>query len=125
MRTRARGVVAPGAAGELELRLAYRPPLDWRAILGFLRDRAIPGVETVDGNVIRMREEQPVAALDRKEGTVGRPVPGVSAKIVNPDTMDERRGGRGRLRQCGQARAPRGGAPHRAERNGPARCDIS
>jgi AraC family transcriptional regulator, regulatory protein of adaptative response / DNA-3-methyladenine glycosylase II len=29
------------------LRLDYRPPFDWARLLGFLRDRAIPGVEVV------------------------------------------------------------------------------
>lgn len=37
---------APGAA--LQLRLAYRPPYDFDALLGFLRGRALPGVELVD-----------------------------------------------------------------------------
>lgn len=32
----------------LELRLGYRPPLDVRALLGFLSKRAVPGIETVD-----------------------------------------------------------------------------
>lgn len=36
--------------GDLTLRLAYRPPLAWQALLGFLRMRAISGVETVDGS---------------------------------------------------------------------------
>jgi AraC family transcriptional regulator of adaptative response / DNA-3-methyladenine glycosylase II len=36
------------------LRLAYRPPYDWDAILAFLRARVIPGVETVsDGRYAR------------------------------------------------------------------------
>jgi AraC family transcriptional regulator of adaptative response / DNA-3-methyladenine glycosylase II len=30
------------------LRLSYRPPYDWDALLAFLRERAIPGVEAVD-----------------------------------------------------------------------------
>lgn len=34
-------------AGELRLRLAYRPPYDWDALLDFLRPRATPGVECV------------------------------------------------------------------------------
>jgi len=37
------------AAGEaLTLRLGYRPPYDFEAILAFLRGRALPGVEMVD-----------------------------------------------------------------------------
>ncbi|MDE1927618.1 MAG: DNA-3-methyladenine glycosylase 2 family protein [Burkholderiales bacterium] len=35
------------------LRLAYRPPLDIEALLGFLGRRALPGVEQVDGPALR------------------------------------------------------------------------
>jgi AraC family transcriptional regulator, regulatory protein of adaptative response / DNA-3-methyladenine glycosylase II len=35
------------APGSYRLRLPFRPPYDWEAILGFLATRAIPGVETV------------------------------------------------------------------------------
>ena len=43
------------ADGGLELRVPYRPPLAWPAMLSFLAPRAIPGVETVDleGGVYR------------------------------------------------------------------------
>ena len=34
---------------DVVLRLRYRPPYDWGSMLGFLRARAIPGVEVVDG----------------------------------------------------------------------------
>jgi AraC family transcriptional regulator of adaptative response / DNA-3-methyladenine glycosylase II len=40
-------------AGSLSVRLAYRPPYDWDAMLSFLRARAIPGVEVVSENVYR------------------------------------------------------------------------
>src|ERR1700720_3188998 len=40
-------------AGALSVRLAYRPPYDWEAMLSFLRDRAIPGVEIVSGHIYR------------------------------------------------------------------------
>ena len=36
------------ADGGLELRVPYRPPLAWDALLAFLAPRAIPGVEAVD-----------------------------------------------------------------------------
>ena len=36
------------ADGGLELRVRYRPPLAWDAMLAFLAPRAIPGVEAVD-----------------------------------------------------------------------------
>lgn len=39
--------------GDLSVRLAYRPPYDWDAMLSFLGARAIPGVETVSGNTYR------------------------------------------------------------------------
>ena len=37
----------PAATGDVVLRLDYREPFDWPRLLGFLRARAIPGVETV------------------------------------------------------------------------------
>ena len=40
-------------AGALSVRLAYRPPYDWDAMLSFLRARAIPGVEIVCGDSYR------------------------------------------------------------------------
>jgi len=40
-------------AGSLSVRLAYRPPYDWDAMLSFLGARAIPGVELVSGNSYR------------------------------------------------------------------------
>jgi AraC family transcriptional regulator, regulatory protein of adaptative response / DNA-3-methyladenine glycosylase II len=47
-----RGGVA-GGAGEVALRLAFRPPYDWAQVLGFLRVRAVPGVEHVDDRSYR------------------------------------------------------------------------
>ncbi len=48
---RRRRRAAPGAAaGEVVLRLAYRPPYDWAHVLGFLRVRALAGVERVDAD---------------------------------------------------------------------------
>ena len=37
-------------SGAIRLRLTYRPPYDWEAILAFLRARIIPGVEVVAGD---------------------------------------------------------------------------
>jgi AraC family transcriptional regulator, regulatory protein of adaptative response / DNA-3-methyladenine glycosylase II len=42
---------APRPATSLTLRLAYRPPFDWRAMLDFLAARATAGVEWIDGDV--------------------------------------------------------------------------
>lgn len=41
------------AAKFISLRLDYRPPLDWNALLTFLKGRATPGVESVTGNEYR------------------------------------------------------------------------
>jgi AraC family transcriptional regulator, regulatory protein of adaptative response / DNA-3-methyladenine glycosylase II len=45
--------VSAGARGEITLLLRYRPPYDWPAMLGFLRMRAITGVESVQDGVYR------------------------------------------------------------------------
>src|SRR5947199_5548482 len=39
--------------GAMTVRLAFRPPLDWSGLLGFLAPRATPGVEAVAGGVYR------------------------------------------------------------------------
>lgn len=54
-------VHAPAPRG-LVVRLTYRPPFDWPALLRFLARRATPGVEVVDGDVYR-----------RAIGTAGAP----------------------------------------------------
>jgi AraC family transcriptional regulator of adaptative response / DNA-3-methyladenine glycosylase II len=43
------------AAGQLSLRLDYRAPLDFDELLGFLRPRALPGVEIVEDDCYRRR----------------------------------------------------------------------
>ena len=49
-RSRSNVVGAAAVGGDsLRLVLAYRPPLDWEALLRFLAARAIPGVECVTG----------------------------------------------------------------------------
>ncbi len=48
-----RGTEAANERGALTLRLSYRPPLEWRALLEFFRARATPGVELVDGECYR------------------------------------------------------------------------
>jgi AraC family transcriptional regulator of adaptative response / DNA-3-methyladenine glycosylase II len=40
-------------AGALSVRLAYRPPYDWDAMLSYLAARAIPGVESVSDKIYR------------------------------------------------------------------------
>jgi AraC family transcriptional regulator of adaptative response / DNA-3-methyladenine glycosylase II len=39
-----------GTAGAVTVKLGYRPPYDWDAILSFLGARAIPGIEAVSGD---------------------------------------------------------------------------
>src|SRR6202045_165249 len=57
--------VSAGVQGEVSLLLRYRPPYDWPAMLGFLRVRAIAGVESVEGDVYRR-----TIGLDGHQGTV-------------------------------------------------------
>lgn len=50
------GAAARGAGpahGAVTLRLGYRPPLDWQALVAFLAERAMPGIEEVDGATYR------------------------------------------------------------------------
>ena len=49
---RRRGVAA-SATAPVALRLPYRPPLDWDALLAFFTPRAIPGVEEVANGIYR------------------------------------------------------------------------
>jgi AraC family transcriptional regulator of adaptative response / DNA-3-methyladenine glycosylase II len=52
LRKQSRTVEEP-ADGALTVRLGYRPPYDVEGVLRFFRDRAVPGVEAVDGMEIR------------------------------------------------------------------------
>jgi AraC family transcriptional regulator of adaptative response / DNA-3-methyladenine glycosylase II len=47
---RRRRRAAPAAGDPLTIRLPYRPPLDWQALLRFLAARVTPGVEAVRGD---------------------------------------------------------------------------
>jgi AraC family transcriptional regulator of adaptative response / DNA-3-methyladenine glycosylase II len=40
--------IAAGPQGEVTIRLRYRPPYDWDAMLAFLAARAVPGMEIVE-----------------------------------------------------------------------------
>jgi AraC family transcriptional regulator, regulatory protein of adaptative response / DNA-3-methyladenine glycosylase II len=46
------------------MELAYQPPYDWNALLGFLAARAIPGVEKIDGDRYRR-----TISIDGKAGS--------------------------------------------------------
>lgn len=54
------------------LRLDYRPPYDWERLLAFFRDRAMPGVESVDDRayrrVVAMREATGAIAVRQVRG---------------------------------------------------------
>src|SRR5207244_12646028 len=61
-----------GAPSGLELRLPFRPPLDWATMAGFLAARAIPGVEAVDRGSYRR-----TVVVDGEAGALELPpVPG-------------------------------------------------
>ncbi|MEK4035448.1 AlkA N-terminal domain-containing protein [Methylocystis sp. IM3] len=57
--------ISAGLGGEVTVRLRYRPPYDWQAMLGFLAARAVPGVELVDGGAYNR-----VIDIDGKIGAV-------------------------------------------------------
>jgi AraC family transcriptional regulator of adaptative response / DNA-3-methyladenine glycosylase II len=66
----ARSPPLPSLAGTATIRLPYRPPLDWPALLSFLGPRAIPGVEAVEGDCYRR-----TIAIEGRHGVVAlRPV---------------------------------------------------
>ena len=50
---RARAARDAETGGPIRLRLAYRPPFDWPALVDFLAARATPGVESVDASAYR------------------------------------------------------------------------
>jgi AraC family transcriptional regulator, regulatory protein of adaptative response / DNA-3-methyladenine glycosylase II len=50
---RRRGRTRRPASGSIQLRLPYREPFDGRSLIAFLADRAIPGVEEVEGSTYR------------------------------------------------------------------------
>jgi AraC family transcriptional regulator of adaptative response / DNA-3-methyladenine glycosylase II len=52
-----RGRPRSGRGDSFALRLAFRPPLDWEALLRFLAARAIPGVEAIEGGRYRRAVE--------------------------------------------------------------------
>ena len=57
--------VSAGRHGEIKLLLRYRPPYDWDAMLGFLKLRAIPGIEHVSDETYAR-----TICLDGAQGTV-------------------------------------------------------
>jgi AraC family transcriptional regulator, regulatory protein of adaptative response / DNA-3-methyladenine glycosylase II len=77
----------PGARLDgYRFKLTYRPPYDWDAMLGFLRARAIPRVESVDGSSYRR-----TIAIDGKAGTIAvSPIPSTSSLWLDVRTTQPR-----------------------------------
>ncbi len=72
---------AHGGGGEgVTLRLDVRAPYDWDRLLGFLRMRAIPGVETVEDGAYRR-----IVHLGGKTGTIAVTYTGRLALTVSPE----------------------------------------
>jgi len=60
-----------GRPDSYRFKLTYRPPYDWEAMLAFLKTRAIPGVESVEGSCYRR-----TIAIDGESGTIAvSPIP--------------------------------------------------
>jgi AraC family transcriptional regulator of adaptative response / DNA-3-methyladenine glycosylase II len=65
-----------GSLGEITIRLSYRPPYDWTAMLNFLAARAVPGMETVQNGAYAR-----VIELDGQVGSV-RVLPGGDNSLI-------------------------------------------
>ncbi len=68
-----RSLDSEGSARQIQVTLPYRPPFAWDSLLGFLRHRAIPGVELVEGGEYTRTLRSPAGvgwahvALDREK----------------------------------------------------------
>ena len=58
----------PASVAGVTLRLRYKPPYDWAAMLAHLEARAIDGVESVDGGVYRAHPAARRPAGHRRSG---------------------------------------------------------
>ncbi len=67
-----------GTTGAVTVKLGYRPPYDWEAVLSFLRARAIPGVEVVASG----RYARTIAMGDERGVLVVEPAPGNCLKAT-------------------------------------------
>ncbi len=85
LRQAARRRGSAGSPGPLSLRLGFRPPFDWPTVVGYLRARAIPGVEAVEADCYRR-----TILIDSQTGTIAiRPVGGASQlelRVAHPDS---------------------------------------
>lgn len=69
-----------------QFRIAYRPPYDWKAVIGSLRSRATPGVERVDEDLYLR-----TIAIDGKCGTIAvSPAADGPTLILDADFSDSR-----------------------------------
>jgi AraC family transcriptional regulator of adaptative response / DNA-3-methyladenine glycosylase II len=79
-----RGVAAVDAGDDgIRLRLAYRPPLAWDALIGFLAGRGAAGVEAVDGRCYR----RTVAWGDRRGWLQVEPDAGNTLRVTLSATL--------------------------------------
>lgn len=90
------------AGGEPVLRLAYRPPLDFSAMLAFLRRRSLPGIECIDdtsyqrvvvangtASLIRVSADPKRPELRLQLGTTDpRAIPAIVAKVRRVFDLD-------------------------------------
>jgi AraC family transcriptional regulator of adaptative response / DNA-3-methyladenine glycosylase II len=68
-----------GLSAGMLLKLPFRPPMDFDALLGFLAPRALPGVESVEAGVWRRTLREGVLEVRRKEGFLEVRLPAVLA----------------------------------------------
>jgi len=68
----------PAGASGMRVRLGYRPPYDIASMLAFWEQRALAGVEEVDGRVIRRTWSAPRPAVDEtgQAGAIAEPARG-------------------------------------------------
>lgn len=75
-----------GVTDAITLRLDYRPPLAWEGLLSFLRGRAIPGVESIEGGeyrrTVRLGTHVGWLAVRHAEGDVPALLASVSTSLV-------------------------------------------
>jgi AraC family transcriptional regulator, regulatory protein of adaptative response / DNA-3-methyladenine glycosylase II len=74
--------------GDIVVRLPYRAPFDYRGLLSFLRPRAIPGVEVVDGDeyrrTIAVGDVRGVIRVRTSEGALLLSVPRAFTHTLKP-----------------------------------------